>query len=125
MSRTTPFRVVEERASGDTTIFTITIPEDSPYFDGHFPGRPVLPAVGQLAILTDLLNRVSGSPLSLAGVDAYRLSRQVLPGDRLEVRLGTAGVGTVGAGDTAAFSILCDSDLVSRGTLRVTAESAG
>ena len=120
MSRATPFRVVEERAEENLTVFTVAVPEDCPFFAGHFPGRPVLPAVGQLALLTDLLRRVTGSSVSLAGVDAYRLSRQVLPGDRLEVRLGA-----VQAEDTATFSVLCDGALVSRGTLRVAAGPAG
>lgn len=116
MSRSTPFRVVDERTDGEATIFMVVIPEDCPFFEGHFPGRPVLPAVGQLAILTALLRRANGSHVCLAGVDGYRLSRQVLPGDRIEVRLGD-----LQAGNTVTFAILCDGDPVSRGTVRIEA----
>ena len=116
MSPSTPFRVVDERTDGDTVVFTVVVPEDCPFFEGHFPGRPVLPAIGQLAMLTTLMRREAGSPVSLTGVDGFRLSRQVLPGDRVEVRLEAHR-----ASDTVAFEVRCDGDPVSRGTARVAA----
>ena len=96
---------MDERTDGDTVVFTVVVPEDCPFFEGHFPGRPVLPAIGQLAMLTALVQRVTGPSVSLTGVDGFRLSRQVLPGDRVEVRLEA-----LRAGDTAAFDLLFSSD---------------
>ena len=115
MNPSTPFRMVDERNDGDTVVFTVVVPEDCPFFAGHFPGRPVLPAIGQLAILAAVLRRVTGPSVSLTGVDGFRLSRQVLPGDRIEVRLEEL------RNSTAAFQIRCDGAPVSRGILRVAA----
>ena len=116
----TSFRVVDERTDGNVAVFTVAVPEDCPFFEGHFPGRPVLPAIGQFAILTDLVQRVAGSSVSLTGVDGFRLSRQVSPGDQVEVRLEAFR-----AGDTVAFAIRCDGALVSRGIARIAARSVG
>jgi len=108
--------MIDKRIDGDTVVFTVVVPEDCPFFVGHFPGRPVLPAIGQLAILAAMLRRVAGPAACLAGVDGFRLSRQVLPGDRIEVRLEEL------RNSTAAFQIRCDGAPVSRGTLRVAVE---
>jgi 3-hydroxyacyl-[acyl-carrier-protein] dehydratase len=116
----TPFRVVDERTNGDAAVFTVVVPEDCPFFEGHFPGRPILPAIGQLAMLTALLQQVTGSAVSLTGVDGFRLSRPVLPGDRVEVRLDaprTSG--------TVRFEIRREDAPVSSGTVRVAVGAGG
>jgi len=80
------------------TIKNVTINE--PFFNGHFPGHPVMPgvliveAMAQSAgLLTQLSARSKGgSPSSLfylAKVDNARFNAPVMPGDqlRMEVRL--------------------------------------
>ena len=80
------------------TIKNVTINE--PFFNGHFPGHPVMPgvliveAMAQSAgLLTQLSARSKGgSPSSLfylAKVDNARFNAPVIPGDqlRMEVRL--------------------------------------
>jgi predicted hotdog family 3-hydroxylacyl-ACP dehydratase len=63
--------------------FRIEIPAASPLFAGHFPGRPILPGITHLAIV----ERALGAPL--AAVRGLRLRRQVLPGEPLDLALGT------------------------------------
>lgn len=80
------------------TLKNVTINE--PFFNGHFPGHPVMPgvliveAMAQSAgLLTQLSARMKGgSPSSLfylAKVDNARFNAPVVPGDqlRMEVRL--------------------------------------
>jgi 3-hydroxyacyl-[acyl-carrier-protein] dehydratase len=64
------------------------------FFAGHFPGRPTLPgvlqceAIAQLGAYVVLLGDGLGDKLPLfGGLDKARFRRQVLPGDRLELRL--------------------------------------
>jgi len=109
-----PFRVVDERADRDTVRFTLVVPEDCPFFEGHFPGQPVLPAIGQLAMLEVLLRRTVGSSVVLSGVDGFKLSRQILPGDRVEIRVEVRR-----AAGEADFVVRRDGNPVSRGTLRM------
>jgi UDP-N-acetylglucosamine acyltransferase len=74
----------------------VTISEE--FFQGHFPGYPVLPAVLMIEALTQaagilVLDRADAAPTAraaLRGVNNAKFRRQVVPGDRLrlEVTLG-------------------------------------
>jgi UDP-N-acetylglucosamine acyltransferase len=74
----------------------VTISED--FFQGHFPGTPLMPGVLMIEALTQvaatlLLDREQApltSRVALRGVDAAKFRRQVVPGDRLrlEVTMG-------------------------------------
>jgi UDP-N-acetylglucosamine acyltransferase len=74
----------------------VTVSED--YFQGHFPGSPLMPAVLMIESLTQvaaalILDRTSvpaSARVSLRGVDDAKFRRNVSPGDRLdlEVTLG-------------------------------------
>lgn len=77
-----------------TAIKNVTINE--PYFQGHFPGRPVMPGVliieamaqagGVLSYMTSR-DRDPDLVYYLAGVDEARFRRPVMPGDALEIRV--------------------------------------
>ena len=64
----------------------VIVAAESPWFDGHFPGRPVLPAIAHVEI-GYRLHRVAGERGYLAGVDGMRFSEPVRPGDRLVAHL--------------------------------------
>jgi UDP-N-acetylglucosamine acyltransferase len=74
----------------------VTVSED--YFQGHFPGSPLMPAVLMVEALTQVaaalvLDRsgpLAASRVSLRGVNDAKFRRNVSPGDRLhlEVTLG-------------------------------------
>ncbi len=40
---------------------SITLAADAPYFAGHFPGRPILPGVVELAMMVETAARVSST----------------------------------------------------------------
>lgn len=82
-----------------TALKNVTINE--PYFQGHFPGRPVMPGVliieamaqagGVLSHVT--VGDVKPKPLYfLAGVNNTRFRQTVLPGDQLVVQVDVAKV---------------------------------
>jgi UDP-N-acetylglucosamine acyltransferase len=89
--------VTEHEPGGRLVAFkNVTISEE--FFQGHFPGYPVLPAVLMIEALTQaagvlVLERVNAPPAAraaLRGVNNAKFRRQVVPGDRLrlEVTLG-------------------------------------
>ncbi len=69
---------------------------NEPFFQGHFPGEPIMPGVlilesmAQLGILfakKTAMDELSGKLLVFAGMDGVRFRRPVVPGDRLEIEL--------------------------------------
>ena len=95
-----PFLLIDrivacEPGESITAVKNVSINE--PYFQGHFPGRPVMPGVliieamaqagGVLSHLT--VGDVTPKPLYfLAGVNNARFRKTVLPGDQLMVHVG-------------------------------------
>ena len=63
----------------------IEVPAGGAYFDGHFPGRPILPGVAQLTLVLDALARAARRPVSIQGIAFARLRQLVFPGHRLEL----------------------------------------
>lgn len=65
------------------------IPEDLLYFEGHFPGQPVLPGVTQLHWAIELAREhlgVAGAPSAL---EALKFHQPLLPGQRFELCAAT------------------------------------
>lgn len=66
---------------------------NEPYFQGHFPGYPVMPGVlilealtqlsGGLAVASGIVEADGAPAVSFDGVDGCRFKRQVVPGDQL------------------------------------------
>ncbi|HEY9746758.1 MAG TPA: 3-hydroxyacyl-ACP dehydratase FabZ, partial [Oculatellaceae cyanobacterium] len=68
----------------------VTINE--PFFQGHFPGDPIMPGVLQLEALAQLgailmlqTEKAKGKLMVFAGMDNVRFRRMVIPGDRLDM----------------------------------------
>ncbi len=77
-----------------TAIKNVTINE--PFFQGHFPGRPVMPGVliiEAMAQAGGVLSHVTYADMDpkplffLVGVDEARFRRPVLAGDQLQIRV--------------------------------------
>ena len=75
-------------------IKNVTVNE--PYFQGHFPGRPVMPGVMILEAMAQtaaLLAHISkdgvgpGKTVFLVGADEFKWKKMVLPGDTLRIEM--------------------------------------
>jgi len=66
------------------TRLPIKIPSSGPLYEGHFPGRPILPGVGLLDLALRTLATTGVSPV-LRGIATFRLRRLIAPGDVLEL----------------------------------------
>lgn len=70
------------------------VSHNEPFFQGHFPGKAVMPgvliveAMAQLAGIVSLKRRgLSRSLAFLTGVDGARFREPVVPGDRLDIKV--------------------------------------
>ncbi len=63
---------------------------DEWFFNGHFPGNPVMPGVVQCEIIAQascmlFADELKGKTAYYAGIDKVRFRRMVRPGDTLEI----------------------------------------
>lgn len=63
---------------------------DEWFFDGHFPGNPIMPGVVQCEIIAQascvlFAEELKGKTAYYAGIDKLRFRRMVHPGDTMEV----------------------------------------
>ena len=87
-------RIVEfERAKRAVAIKNVTINE--PYFQGHFPGHPIMPGVlvveamaqaGAVLMLAEIPDRQTKLAV-FTGIDNAKFRRQVVPGDQLRIEV--------------------------------------
>jgi UDP-N-acetylglucosamine acyltransferase len=92
------FDAVTEHEPGRRLVAVKNMTVNEEFFQGHFPGMPLMPAVLMIESLTQVAavlvleraNAPQSSRASLRGVDGAKFRRTVVPGDRLriEVSLG-------------------------------------
>jgi len=89
-----PFALVDkvvEYEAGTKAVGIKCVTKNEEFFQGHFPGRPVMPGVLQVEALAQLAGIVClqmegaepGAVFFFAGVDGVKWKRPVVPGDTL------------------------------------------
>jgi 3-hydroxymyristoyl/3-hydroxydecanoyl-(acyl carrier protein) dehydratase len=73
-------RSAENEISAD-----IHVPSDSPWFDGHFPGEPILPGVAQIGMVFEAIKKAHKQELKVSGVRRVRFKSIIRPDDRLKI----------------------------------------
>jgi 3-hydroxyacyl-[acyl-carrier-protein] dehydratase len=101
---------VLELELGQRIVAIKNVSGNEPFFQGHFPGNPIMPGVlivealaqtGVVLMLSDEANK--GKLPLFAGIDKLKFRRQVLPGDTLRLELNvTSQRGRVGKGHVRA-----------------------
>jgi UDP-N-acetylglucosamine acyltransferase len=67
-------------------VKNVTVSEE--FFQGHFPGEPLMPGVLMIESFTQAATLLlPGARVSLRGVDNAKFRKQVVPGDRLRVEV--------------------------------------
>ena len=94
-----------------SAVAELLVPAEDPIFAGHFPGRPLLPGIAHLALLClvleelaarGILGGVAPGNTAIAEVSRFRLRREIVPGDRIELRVQRIdAIRAAGAGGTA------------------------
>lgn len=120
-----PFLLVDkvlELNKGKSCIGIKNVTVNEPFFQGHFPQKPIMPGiliveamaqVGAIALMS--LEENKGKLAVFAGIDKVRFKKQVVPGDtlRIEVELGSFKR-NIGKGVAVAY---VDGKVACKGTL--------
>jgi 3-hydroxymyristoyl/3-hydroxydecanoyl-(acyl carrier protein) dehydratase len=91
----------------------VQVPPESPWFSGHFPGDPILPAIAQLGMVFDAVCKVSGVQFRIAGFSRVKFKKMIRPGDclKMTIRSKKDQEGMV------AFRILIGDDIACTGSM--------
>ena len=119
-----PFLLVDrvldfEEGKRMTAIKNVTMNE--PFFQGHFPGQPVMPGVlivesiAQVGAVMALRQPSSlGKIVFFAGIDNVRFRRPVIPGDQLKIEVEVLwfkrGLGKMKGKATVEEELVCEGD---------------
>lgn len=77
----------DEPLGRETLEIALDVPMDHPAFAGHFPGRPVLPAVVLLERVIEAAEMLCGGPLAIAEMPRVKFVSPLAPGDKSSIRL--------------------------------------
>lgn len=113
---------IEELEEGTRAVGKKCVSFNEPYFQGHFPGNPVMPGVlivealaqvGAVALLG--LEQWKGKTAYFAGIDKVRFKQKVVPGDVLMMETRISKVkGPIGMGEATATvngKVVCKAEL--------------
>lgn len=94
-----PFLLVDrvvEMVRGESIKAYKNVTVNEPFFQGHFPGLPVMPGVliiealaqaGGLIVLNSGAVDTDGKIFLFTGIDKVKFRRPVIPGDRLDLEI--------------------------------------
>lgn len=91
------------------------VPVESSWFDGHFPGAPILPGVAQLAMVVDIVKEALGRTVTVTRLSRVRFKSAIFPGDQVTVEIKPKAEGSL----AYTFQIFRDGEPSSAGAFTI------
>lgn len=79
-----------ERRDGAGSELDIRVDAGNPWFEGHFPGQPILPGVVQIGWAVHFAAKLHGFTSGVTALEQIKFRRPILPGARLTLCLTPA-----------------------------------
>jgi 3-hydroxymyristoyl/3-hydroxydecanoyl-(acyl carrier protein) dehydratase len=114
---TEPFRQKLSQLSGaaDHLTASASVPADSVWYAGHFPGTPLLPGIAVLALVEEAISEAEireGRQVMITGVGRVRFRLPVRPDDRMVIKISRE---KRNEGFTYGFSVFLSEELACAG----------
>ena len=77
--------MTSRQVAAPTIAGQVSIPADSLWFQGHFPGDPMLPGIAQLHLVMDAIRDALGHGFRLLGLKRVRFKRVIRPEETIEI----------------------------------------
>ena len=113
------FDPVSHSGDGDVLVTHCVVTADMPFFNGHFPDLPLMPAVAQIEMIRELLEKHADWNTTIAGGSGLKFSGRIQPNDRLTIRLQRRPSGDI------SFSVENRDAVVSKGILQLAGKTHG
>jgi 3-hydroxymyristoyl/3-hydroxydecanoyl-(acyl carrier protein) dehydratase len=82
--------VVARRVQAGAAEVDLVVPHDLRYFEGHFPGAPVVPGVVQIKWAIGFARELFGACREFGGMEAVKFQHVMQPGARATLKLDYA-----------------------------------
>jgi 3-hydroxymyristoyl/3-hydroxydecanoyl-(acyl carrier protein) dehydratase len=66
-------------------VAEISVPSESHWFSGHFPGEPILPGIAQLEMVFDTIKELTQKNLRISNVRKVRFKQIIRPDDSIKI----------------------------------------
>jgi len=92
----------------------VTVPDNSPWFSGHFPGNPILPAIAQISIVFDMICQAIKEPIILKAFHRVKFRRIILPDEEMDITASQLD----GTPMNYSFQIMVNEEIACKGMMR-------
>lgn len=102
------FDYLDEKVDGASWVAHCIVDENLPCLQGHFPNKPILPAIAQLDMLIGFVSSVKQAACVIEAAHALKFIQPILPQDRVQLILDVSN-------RDVKFTIDVDGKLCTRG----------
>ena len=112
-------------SSPDRLVAEIRVALDSPWFNGHFPGGPILPGVAVLTMVVEMVRHAEqkkNRKVRISGIKRIRFKQPVKPDDQLSIEVSCVDSGPV---SSYLFKAMVKNEIACTGVVLVERIPAG
>jgi 3-hydroxymyristoyl/3-hydroxydecanoyl-(acyl carrier protein) dehydratase len=113
------FDSVSHSRDDDVLSGSCLMAADMPFFNGHFPGLPIMPAAAQIEMIQELLQQHADWNTLIAGGIGLKFTGRIQPNDSLTIRLQRRSSGDIN------FIVENKDAVVSKGILQLVGGTYG
>jgi len=77
--------IIEKTDNSVSLLFSV--PKENAYFDGHFPGYPILPAVAQMELVVRFADRFFETGIAVSQIKRMKFSKIINPESLLLLKI--------------------------------------